>query len=111
SRVELPREERGRRQQNLVGTFELVYLSLEFFDAFSFLSAQPGSFTLIHKRLFTPAVQRLLVDPDPGRDPHSSSIQRQRLIRLTSFQHEPHGSVLQLRRILPSRWHSPHPFG
>ncbi len=104
SRVELPREETRRRQQNLVRSFQLINLTAQLLDLGDLRRGLPRPSTGVNLGLLSPGPQRVRVHPNPWTNPVNGLIQRQTLLLLPGLEHETDRSIPQLLRILPWCW-------
>jgi len=104
-RVELPREERAGRQQDLVGPVEFAVFPLEFFDPCRVATGSARFLAGVDPPLLGPAAQRVGHDPDPRADPLHRRVQRQRWIFLHRLVDQPQRTLTQLVGVFPGSRH------
>src|SRR5688572_10227745 len=111
SRVELPRKETRRRQQNLVGTLQLPHLRLQLLNLLRVACGGTRTLPGVDLGLLAPTTQRVDIHTDTSPDPRHRLVHRQLRILLPGLGHQPHRTLPQLLRILPRCWHDLHPLG
>jgi hypothetical protein len=97
--VELGREKRARRLEDLIGTAQLADLAFQLGDALLLNSGHTGPLAGVDLGLAHPVAQRLAVDAELVGDADDRAGLPTGL--LADLEHHPHGTVTKLLGILP----------
>src|SRR6266550_1642855 len=101
--VELGREKRARRLEDLIRPAQLTILAFQLDDPLPLGRWHAGPLATVDLGLVDPVAQGLPVDAQLLGDPSHRPGPLAGL--LAQLQHHPHGALAQLRRVSPQGWH------